>query len=204
MIRRSTWILLGVFLLLLAGTIYLSRTGNLSVLPEETPVPTKSPVFSLDTGQITALKIEKPGSQVVQIDQSADASWMVTLPPGSPVSTEQVDTAVGTVNTWTVQNELSVPPPMDAMGLATPAYVITFTSDTGQTRFVNVGNLTPTSSGYYIQVDGGPPVVVSKTSIDPFIQLWTDAIQPTPTPSLELSPASPVETPFPTETSQPG
>jgi len=204
MIRRSTWILLGIFLLLLAGTIYLSRTGNLSLLPEETPVPTDSPVFSLDTGQITAIKVEKPGDRVVQIDQSAEFSWMVTLPSGGLVNPDQVNSAVSTVNTWTIQNELSVPPPMDAMGLATPAYVITFSTATGQTRFLNVGKLTPTGSGYYIQVDGGPPVVVSKTNIDPFLQLWTDALEPTPTPTLEMTPSTPVETPPPTQTGQPG
>jgi hypothetical protein len=203
MIRRPTWILLGVFVVLLAGTVYLSRTGNLSFLPEETPVPTKSPLFSLDTGQITAIEVDKRGDQVVRLDHTADAGWSVTQPPGSQVAPEEVETAVVTISTWTVQNELSVPPPMDAMGLATPAYVITFSTSNGQTRFVNVGNLTPTSSGYYVQVDGGPPVVIGKANLDPLLQLWTTALQPTPTSMQDQTSTIPVETPPPTETSQP-
>jgi hypothetical protein len=197
MIRRSTWILLGVFVVLLAGTIYLSRTGNLSVLPEETPVPTKSPVFTLDTGEITAVKVEKPGDRLVQVDRTEDSTWAVTEPPGGTVTPSAVDSAVGSLNTWTVQNELSVPPPMDAMGLAQPTYVITFTTATGQARFVNVGSLTPTSSGYYIQADGGPPVVVPKGNIDPFIDMWTQALEPTPAPMEESTPTPPAETPPP-------
>jgi hypothetical protein len=73
---------------------------------------------------------------------------------------------------------------LDSLGLVNTGTVILLKSADGKTMQVTVGIVTPTGSGYYVQLDENAPVVVGKPALDAVIQLFDEAIPETPTPAV--------------------
>ena len=73
----------------------------------------------------------------------------------------------------------------DDVGLIQPAYVLTVKLTGGMVKTVRIGDLTPTSSGYYTSVDDSNEVlIVSKTGLDALLTMVTSPpIASTPTPA---------------------
>jgi len=203
MIRRNTWILLAVFAGLLAVTFYLQRSGKLTGQPESTPVPTQPALFGLDTGEITALKVEKNDGKSAAFRKTESGSWEVTQPPDRQDLAQTVGGVVAEITSWKVMTELSVAPPADNIGLSNPAYQIILTTANGQEQTIKVGDLTPTGTGYYISMDGSVPLVVSKFSVDQVINLLTEEPTSTPPPLVETEAPPPARTPTAQATSTP-
>ena len=181
MIRRTTWIVLLVFIAALAVVLYLQRSGKLESAVSSTPNPTEAAVFGLDTGSITQLRIEIPGSDQATFTRNADGTWMSLTPEGFNPDSATVNEALGQIADWTIQNELQIAPPLEAVGLNSPSHLLVLQMDSGQEHTIQVGNLNPAQTGYYLQLDGGSPFLVSRYSIDPVLGLL-DLLHVTPTP----------------------
>jgi hypothetical protein len=87
-------------------------------------------------------------------------------------------------------------------GLETPTYTIELTFDSGIKHIIQVGTLTPTNSGYYVNYDSGNLYVVAKSGIDALLNLLTSPPFPatdTPVPTIErtATPTVNVATPTP-------
>jgi hypothetical protein len=83
---------------------------------------------------------------------------------------------------------LAPPPDLNALGLAAPADTIELGFVSGTSHKVEVGNMTPTSSGYYVRFDGGKIYVIEKSGIDAVLNLLTAPPFPataTPIPTTE-------------------
>jgi hypothetical protein len=79
---------------------------------------------------------------------------------------------------------------LQAIGLETPSRILTIRNKQGKQSELRIGNADPTDSGYYVQVDNQPPVVIAKTTIDGTLNLFNNAI-PTPTaPPVTPTPAT--------------
>jgi hypothetical protein len=75
-------------------------------------------------------------------------------------------------------------PPTDISGVEPPMYSVTMVNKNGDEEGFSIGNLTPTSSGYYILTDDGQVYVADKTKIDQVIDLvLSPPIETTPTPT---------------------
>lgn len=181
MIKRPTWIVLAVFIIALAAVLILQKTRKLEPSVEGTPVPTAVSVFGLDTGSITSVKIEKSGGDVAEFSRDASGAWTATAPASLQADASTIGDALGQVSTWTIQTELQVAPPLDAIGLNSPSYLLTFGMDSGQQHVIQVGSLNPAQTGYYLQLDGGAPFLVSRYSVDPVLGLL-NLLHITPTP----------------------
>ena len=81
----------------------------------------------------------------------------------------------------------SSPLPFYSTGLQLPTYIITIAYQSGQNHVIKVGNLTPTQSGYYVQLDIGNTVIVNQFGIDDVIEMLK-SVTYTPTPSLTTTP----------------
>jgi hypothetical protein len=86
----------------------------------------------------------------------------------------------------------------DIFGLDQPAYVITIKFTGASEHVLEVGDKTPTNSGYYVRLDKGKMLVVSSDGIDSLLTLvQAPPYLNTPTPTA----LPPTETPVPAATS---
>jgi hypothetical protein len=181
MIKRTTWVVLAVFLLTLAVVLLLQRTGKLEYTADSTPSPTAASVFGLDTGSIKQVKVESSGIDSATFTHNSDGTWTTTAPTGFNPDAAIVKEALDSISTWTVQNELQVAPPLDAVGLTNPDKLIVIQTDSGQEHTIQVGGLNPAQTGYYLLLDGGAPFLISRYSVDPVLGLL-DQLHVTPAP----------------------
>jgi hypothetical protein len=92
---------------------------------------------------------------------------------------------------------------LETFGLGTAKRILTITTTNG-TIVMKIGNLTPTSSGYYVQVDTHAPVVIEKTSLDEILNnLSRQALAPATAIPLPEQGTPAAETPSPLVTPAP-
>jgi hypothetical protein len=200
MLRRSTWIVLVIFAVLVIAIIAWQRFG----LKEEPVEPTATVeatemVFDFSNQSITRYSISSADGSLITFEREPETgAWVVVDQPPELADSTQIETGANTLTFLTVSTKLATQPALEAMGLDKPAYVITLTLSNGEEAVLNVGDLTPTGTGYYVQADNDPAVVVSKVEIDTLINmLTTPPLGATYTPTVTMTETT---TPTPTNT----
>ncbi|MBN2147675.1 MAG: DUF4340 domain-containing protein [Anaerolineales bacterium] len=191
MVRRSTWIIVSIFVVLLVGALLLARVQKEEV--EEEPTPTLQVIESLfDIDNLVVVQIDfasADGEAVTFQRDTVVGEWSLA---GAEPGTTDVFAAggiAGELFALQIQTRLDNIPSLGAMGLVSPAYTISMTKDNGEKIVLYVGDLTPTGTGYYIQVDKDDPVVVSKVNLDSILGVFeTPPLLPTPTLEATLTP----------------
>jgi hypothetical protein len=151
--KRSTWIVLLVFLALIGLTLFLNKKEPPANSVDTTPTAPVEHLFDEAKGLPTGIDIKPKTGQEVAIER------ILSRPQVAPA---------------------------DA-GLSQPSYVMTVKVTGGTEEVVRIGDLTPTSSGYYASLnDGSDVLVVDKTGLDALLNLVTSppyASTPTPAPT---------------------
>ncbi len=209
MIRRSTWIILALFVLAIGAYFALKSRPLKSTAPTPT-VLGNTMLVTIGTDQLQGIRVSDNQNKITQIERDMNGQWKVTLPAPAPADqglAEEAATQVGAIN---IVTNLQTSPDLTAIGLGTPAYTITLTFKSNAQHTIEVGILTPTSSGYYVRYDKGSVFVVSQNSIDSLTNLLnsppyipTATLEPTQEPSTPVPTDTPMETvqPSPTPTS---
>ncbi len=181
MVRKQTWILLAVFAVLLAGMFYLQK-NPLPSSGSTTPSPTSAaPVLQgWTSSDIVSMEFKDTHQgTTIQISQDAQGNW--TLGPDK----KKVDTGLAEeLRTQIAEFRPIAALPtglqLQAIGLETPSRILSIRNKQGKQSELRIGNADPTDSGYYVQMDNQPPVVIAKSTIDGTLDLFNNAI-PTPT-----------------------
>lgn len=169
MIRRPTWILLALFVVVL-GAAWLwqrSQTNKVKEEPTATPAPM---LLELDTTTIRDLKIVDAQGKQLYLRKIGAGTWIMTEPERQNVDYEKVNPVVDQLGSAEVLNVLSTPPAQEQTGLDKPGYVVTITDQTGKNYVIEIGSETPTQSGYYVRKDGAV-YVADKIGIDSLVDL---------------------------------
>jgi hypothetical protein len=199
MIRRSTWVVLVIFAVLVAVLVFWQRSEE-NAPAEPTSTPAQASLFDLNA-DISYLRLEKVGGAVVEMERGEDGVWKLTWPLAEKTDVDAVQNAVTQLLSLRVLTTLNTNPGLDTIGLASPTYRILIGFDDGSQMIINVGDSTPTGSGYYVVVSGRPLYVVNKSGLDSVLELIeSPPIEPTPTPTPEATPiieseSTPVSTP---------
>jgi hypothetical protein len=204
MIRRNTWILLILLGLVLILAWYLQRPGK-PIKASTTPTVEVKNLLDVNVTDLSSVSIEDNQGKVVSFVKDAQGKWSLLEPEGEAGDLTAADTAINSFTGLTVLSSLETVPALNVIGLAQPVYVITLTSTTGQIRKVFIGSVTPTNSGYYVKVDNGSALVVSKFAVDGLLDVFNNPpLLPTPTPTETQTPTiTPTSTLTPTLTSTP-
>lgn len=201
MVKKQTWILLALFAALAGFALFLKNNPK-SDTPDAdaTLPPTAAPVeflFPTEEGVVTSILIEDREGQIVGLERG-DAAWAVTQPFEAEALQASVEEAASQVTALTVLNRLELD--LAAVGLKSPAYTITVGFSSGNFFTAQVGDATPTDSGYYVRKEDGNILVVSKYGLESLFNLLLfPPYAETPTPS----PLPPTETPTPSSTATP-
>lgn len=203
MIRRSTWVLLIIFAVILLGAvIWQSTIGQQNGSGE--PTATIKPVemlFNLpEDAVITQVIIEnQDGNRIVFGRDAEDSPWQIIEPdPSGDVDSEAIQNAIDRLSRTTVDLTIETFADLSPYGLDIPQYKISIILADGAQHDILVGSMTVTQDRYYLMLDGGNPKVVSKFAIEDLINMLdTPPILPTPTPTqvpTELGTPSPETT----------
>lgn len=184
MIKRTTWVFLSIFVLLLLTLLYWQRSGQNNA---DEPLPTEAALLlDLSSEELRKVIIKNAEGAIWQYRRNEQGVW------GAPesvetlgVSTEFTSTIRGLLS-LRVLNSLPDPPSDEAMGLASPAYTVTLVTESVGQKVLHIGAITPTGRGYYVRLNGGNASVVSKYDIDNFLA----AVVITPTPTNSVTPST--------------
>jgi Domain of unknown function (DUF4340) len=203
MVRRSTWILLIIFIAL-AGAVYFfqryqtQKTDNAATAtPSATPVK----VYNQSGAQVEDIKISDSSGKALELyKDQASSKWAVANVPVEKADSFQIESVSAQLFDLQAQETLTQTPPLDSVGLITPTYTITMTTTGGSQTITSVGSQTPTGSGYYIRVNAGQVIIVDKLILDDILHLLSNPpLLATPTPEV-----TPTETISPTNSGTKG
>jgi hypothetical protein len=167
MIRRPTWILLALFVVVLGAAWLFQRSQTNKVKEEPTATPAPS-LLDIDSTAIRDLKLEDAQGKQLYLRKIGVGNWIMTEPVRQNVDIEKVNGVVEQLVAAEVLNKLSTPPAADQIGLDKPAYVLTITDQSGKKSVIEIGAETPTQSGYYVSKEGSV-YVADKFGIDSFV-----------------------------------
>jgi hypothetical protein len=187
MIRRSTWLVLLLFLVVLGGGLYFQKYQSENQAQITPTAQFKLFLAGIDKNQITGFSIESSSGQKFSAAKGQDGNWSVAGFTAADTDLSGIDDMLTKITSLSVLAELSEAPEEDVIGLAPPVYVFKVTLQNGTQQTALLGTSTPTKSGYYARLEEGSPVVLGKYAVD---NLLTFLEHP------------PIATPIPTETSQ--
>ncbi len=208
MIRRSTVVYILILLILVGAYFYIKNRSQskadtaLTLTPEATSEPVNY-LFTSDEGVPSSIRIQSKDGQTVELGHDASNAWVLTQPVAAKADQGSAEAAATQVETMRVLNKVSNLDPSVA-GLKNPEYVLTVKFPKVE-RTVNIGVVTPSENGYFVQdASGGDIEIVSKSAVDALLTLLTTPpYLETLTPSPTATGTPPTSTPTPNETATP-
>ncbi|MGA2489351.1 MAG: DUF4340 domain-containing protein [Anaerolineales bacterium] len=194
MVKRPTWILLAI-LALAVGAYFIVKEQSLKA-SKLTPTPTEnSYIITQADGVLQSLRISDNKGNTFQMQRDLSKTWVITAPKSGTADQGLAGGAETQVDALRIVVTLETPPDPSAIGLAAPAYTMEMGFVNGASHKIEVGNLTPTSSGYYVRFDGGKIYVIEQSGIDALLNLLK--APPFPATATPVSTAESTSTPAP-------
>ncbi len=194
MMRRSTWIVLGIFILLVAFVLIFQRYQANQPDNTATATPTTPATYLYNLGNvlISHIKIaDKSGKYVDMYKDPMTGKWAIEGVPPEAADSSQIEALSSQLLGVQVLDTLTQTLSMAAVGLDTPAYTITLTTSAGTQDISYIGMQTAIGTGYYVRDGTGPVMIVDKTTIDSILaMLTTPPMLPTATPGVSPSPVT--------------
>ncbi len=187
MIRRPTLILLVVFLLVLGGAWYLQREGAGEQAEEAIPTSAVQFLLALDREDIRTLRIASAIGQSVEYQKDSAGTWLLESSDQAPLDQSTVLSLMDQAVSLRVLSTLTETLSLGQYGLTPPAYSVEVVLADNSLHSIEIGNLTPTGSGYYTVLDGGDLQIVNKANMDRILELLSN---PPIAASPTLEPAS--------------
>lgn len=192
--RTGTWITLLLLAALIGLAYYLNRSEPIAET-EATPALKATFVISEQDGNITGIEIKPVDGETVKVARNGEKVWVLELPSTAEADQGLVEAAVSQITALKIIGEVDAD--ASILGLDEPAYVITIEFADGTKHTLEVGDTTPTRSGYYVRVDRKKTMILTLSGIDSLTTLtrfppYLNTPTPTPLP-LTPTPDSPSE-----------
>jgi hypothetical protein len=191
MVKRSTWVLL--FILMLSIGAYFLIEKHPYKIDKPTPTVTvTSYLVNQDFGKLISLHIFDNKGTDIKLQKDMSNTWIITAPASSAADQGLASAAETQVGALNIVAFLESPPSPATIGLVSPAYTMELGFSNASHK-IEVGNLTPTSSGYYVRFDGENIYIISRSGIDALVKLvssppYAATETPPPSPDATLNP----------------
>lgn len=193
--RTGTWIALIGFIAIIAAAIYMNRQAEEKAAATETPAAEEAFLFTEDS-VVTGIEVKTMEGDTVKIERNEEKAWVLSQPEEADADQGAAEAAASQVGALGIVTAIEGDKDPSIFGLDVPVYTITITFEDGKTSVLEVGDTTPTESGYYVRMDGDKVYVVSTSGIDALASLtFAPPYLNTPTPVPTVT-----STPLPTET----
>ena len=198
MVRRTTWILLLVFVLLVGFAWFFPRylANKAKNEPTATPVASAASLYNLAIADVNAISISaSTGEKVDLYKDPGSSNWAIAEIPVDQANSSQIESTIKQLLSLQVKDTLGVLPPLDTIGLSAPAYTLTMTTTDGTKIVTSIGAPNAIGDGYYVQVGSDPVVIIDNVVMDDVINMIKQPpLKPTATPEVTAT-----ETAVPTE-----
>lgn len=186
MIKRTTWIILGIFvILLLAFLIWQNFDREKAASATPTPKAGVENALDLAGSTISGFQLEKTGGRVVKVAQGEDGAWTLSPLQYQPLDVERIQSIIDDLTSLRMVSKLANPPAKEVVGLDPAEYRLVIQLKDGNEQVVLIGTKTPIDDGYYAELEDGTLVVLDTYSLDPVLELLSSPpILPTPTASF--------------------
>ncbi|MGA9532116.1 MAG: DUF4340 domain-containing protein [Anaerolineales bacterium] len=193
MIRRNTWITMGLFAVILAGAVLWTKRGGSSTATE-TPTPTQEPVWTFSPEDVVALQVQSiEDGSVIRARRDAAAGWVLEEPSAPYADTGRLEIAAASLASMRPASRLESVNLSD-FGLQPPLYQISVDLQDGSTQVLEIGRAAPTGNYVYAKLPFDGAVLFLQSFS---VQDVTGLLDPPPV-------ATPTATIAPTGTSTPG
>lgn len=203
--RRSTWIALLVLVIAGGVLIYLSRQKQVvKEMAESFPTLPSRTVFGNLGGTLNRIEIQSAAGKSVEMALNMQGTWDIILPFEGAAGGGVMEAAITQLDVMRFTNEVQDLALAD-IGLDQPAYVLTLHLKDGGKHVIEVGDKTPSGTGYYVRVDGTRQLVVEADAIDSLLIMFEQPPYwetPTPSPTPQTAYPEPA-TAVPTESVTP-
>lgn len=188
MIRRTTWIVLLAFVILMTALVWVQRT-NQNQEPELEPTVANVKFLQLDVQQLTGITIQASNGKTVELKRPAQGEWSLEFPEPAPADGPAIQSALSQFSNAQIVSSPASLPGLEALNLDDALFKILLINQDGSQVIVNVGKETPTGSGYYVLASNQKQiVVVNKFAMDALLNLLENPpFQPTPTAEIEAT-----------------
>jgi len=192
MVRRPTWILLIVLALVVGAYLLIKKYPIKAAQPTPTVAGATYLITQAD-GVLQSLQIVDNKGAVFQMQRDLSKTWVITAPTSSAADQGLAGAAESQVGALSIIAALQTPPLSSDIGLGSPTYSMTLGFVSGASHKIEVGSLTPTSSGYYVRFDNGKIYVISQSGIDALSNLlksppYPPTATPVTTPESTITP----------------
>lgn len=197
MIRRSTWVLLAAFALVLGGAMIWTRSRPVSgstTNPEATP--TLQPLWSVAATDIVGVRVENlQTGTVVEVRRGDEQTpWKLVAPENVAADASRLEWAVTSLVSPRPQGILDLPADLEPFGLAQPAQRVTVFLAGNVARSLEVGRVSPAGGVFYVLSPGTDGILLlNEYSLSDVLSLIED-IPYAATPTPEPTPLPPTET----------
>lgn len=187
--RTGTWISVLLLAVLIGGAYFINKNKEADANADATATTEPAFVFGTDS-TIVSIEVKPTVGETVKVIRGEDNAWALEMPFETEANQGLVEAAVSQISALKIISEIDADPSI--FGFDSPAYLITVKFADGKTGSLEVGDSTPTNSGYYVRVDKKKMVIVGLSSIDaltnlsfspPYLNTLTPTALPaTPTP----------------------
>ena len=193
MIRRKSIVLFVVFLVLLAGILFINQDSNLQVkLGMQTATPTQQPfvISGFDFASLSGEEIHNASGSAnikIIINQKGEFETENKIPVNTTTLLQSTDALKVLRGTSTLDSNT----PLDKVGLNQPQIQLTLIDQKGNHGTLAIGNITATQSDYYVRWENNPVTLVSKNQIDALLGYYSpdSLLVLTPAPGKAITPA---------------
>jgi hypothetical protein len=197
MVRRSTWILLAILVILVGSTLLFQRYQASKPENTATAIPSVAlvNVYNLTGKQVSEVDLSDSLGNSIVFNLNLELNmWAIANTPEDQADSSQIESILAKLFALTARETLTQTPPLESIGLVNPAYTIHFITSGGEQINTAVGSMTPIGTGYYLRVNSDPVAIVDKLLLDNVLNMLTDPpLLATPTPEVTstktLSPA---------------
>jgi hypothetical protein len=185
MSKHSTWILVIIFLALLALLLWMPRLQEVLVKPTATPTPFSVKLYNFLPSDVVAFKVVSAAGKAFEAQRDNSNLWFTTGVTET-VDSVAIEDSLNQLAGTTILSELSDTTDLAQYGLDFPPdYTLTITLNDGTQHILMPGDVTPTGRGYYARVED-KVLVLSKYSLGRLLDFvenppWLVAT-PVPTP----------------------
>lgn len=173
MIRKTTWIVLLIFAVLLAAVLLWQRNQDqkaAEATPADVGVVEKQYLFDLE-GEVASLRVEHVGDKSIELVRDAQGQWALAGMPSSVLDSAAMDTVIGQLAALPLVSTLQDIPELEALGLDPPSYRILVVQKDGAQLVASVGKATPTGSGYYVLTSDRGVYIANEFSLQSILDL---------------------------------
>jgi hypothetical protein len=192
----GTWISILMLVALVELAFYLNTQKGKTGAEDATPTLETAYIFTEADGVVTGIEVKPAEGETVKIARNAENVWAVILPTEAEADQGLAEAAATQLTALPISGQIEDGKSPDIFGLDKPAYVITIEFKDGKKRTLEIGDTTPTNSGYYVRVDKGAMMITDLSGIDALLQLeFSPPYLNTPTPPTETPGADATPTP---------